>query len=44
LPPATYCLDIKDTGNIATVEAIDLEIEHAASDSDSVSDLTDGVE
>jgi hypothetical protein len=30
---AAYCLDIKDMGDIDTVEAVDLELEGAGSDS-----------
>jgi hypothetical protein len=41
---AADCLDIKDKENIVTIEAGDLELEDAGSDSDSDSDLADGAE
>jgi hypothetical protein len=41
---AADCLDIKDLGNIDTIEANDMELEDAGSDSDSDSDSADGVE
>jgi hypothetical protein len=41
---AADCLDIKDTGNVATVEADDRELGDASSDSDSDSDSADWVE
>jgi hypothetical protein len=41
---AADCLDIKDVRNIATVEASDLELQNAGSDSDSGSDSADGAE
>jgi hypothetical protein len=41
---ATDCLDIKDMGNKATIEADDLELEDAGSDSDSDSNSADGAE
>jgi hypothetical protein len=41
---AAVYLDIKDTGNIATIEADDLEIEDAGPNSDSDSDSADGAE
>jgi hypothetical protein len=41
---AADCLDIKDMENVATVEADDLEIEDAGSDSDFDSDSDDGAE
>jgi hypothetical protein len=39
---AANCLDIKDTGNIATINTDDLEFEDAGPDSDSDSDSADG--
>jgi hypothetical protein len=41
---AADCLDIKDMGNIDTIEKVDLELEDADSDSSSESDLADGAE
>jgi hypothetical protein len=41
---AADCLDIKHIGYIATVEADDLELEGAFSDSDSDTDSADGAE
>jgi hypothetical protein len=41
---AADCLDIKDMKNIATVEAGDLELEDAGSDSDFDSDSEDWAE
>jgi hypothetical protein len=41
---AADCLDIKDLGNIATIEADDQEFEDAGPDSDSDSYLADGAE
>jgi hypothetical protein len=41
---AADCLDIKDMGNIATIEAGDLKLEDAGPNSDSDSDPADGAE
>jgi hypothetical protein len=41
---AADCLDIKDMGNIATIETDDLELEDAGPDSDSDCDSADGAE
>jgi hypothetical protein len=41
---AADCLDIKEMGNIVTVEADDLELEDAGSDSDSDFDSADEAE
>jgi hypothetical protein len=38
------CLDIKDMGNIATIETYDLELENSGPDSDSDSDSADRAE
>jgi hypothetical protein len=38
------CLDITDMDNVASVEADDLELEDAGSDSNSDSDSADGAE
>jgi hypothetical protein len=41
---AADCLDIEDTGNIATIEADDLELEAAGPDSDCDSDSAEEAE
>jgi hypothetical protein len=41
---AADCLDIEDMGNIATIEADDLELEAAGPDSDSDSDSAEEAE
>jgi hypothetical protein len=41
---AADCLDISDMGNIDTIEADDLKLEDAGSDSNSDSDPADGME
>jgi hypothetical protein len=41
---AADCLDIEDTGNIATIEANDLELEAAGPDSDSDFDSAEEAE
>jgi hypothetical protein len=41
---AADCLDIEDMGNIATIEADDLELEAAGPDSDSNSDSAEEAE
>jgi hypothetical protein len=41
---AVDCLDIKELGNITTVEANDLELEDAGPNSNSDSDSADGAE
>jgi hypothetical protein len=41
---AAECLDIKDMGNVATIEADDLELEDAGPDSNSDSDSADMAE
>jgi hypothetical protein len=42
--PATDCLNIKEIGNIATINTNDLEFEDAGPDSDSDSDSADRAE